>query len=385
MPLRIAVYDAFAHFEGSGRAALDLLARLDADRFEPVVVCPRDGDLLRAARGRGLEAHILEPSGALRQYNKALLTGGLRALPGLGLALLRHGLQLRRWLRAKRIDLLHCNQTRAALQAGLGARFAGLPMVWVVRIQEPLPSGATRFGAWCSSAVVSLAPTCLEAFEGAERLHPKVVEIPLGVDTTRFAPPEGTPAMPHGLHIDAGDVVVLMVGGLHPRKRHDLLIEAAPRVLEGVPKAKIVVVGGGFADVGEAYEAGLRARARELGVGERVVFAGRREDVPAILRVCDLFVLPSDQEGLPGAVLEAMATGKPCVVTPVAAAPVLDGVTGAVVPRNDSAALADAVVRVLQDRTLAASMGRAARQRVIELYSLDATVRQYEELYERLT
>lgn len=384
MPLRIAVYDAFALFEGSGRAVLDILTRLGRDRFEPVIVCPRDGDLLQAARARGFEAHVLQPAGPLRQYNKALLAGGLGAALGIGAALLRHGVQLAWWLRRHRIRLLHCNQTRAALQAGLGAKLAGLPMVWVVRIQERLPARATRFGGWCASAVVSLAPTCLETFGAASALEGKVTEIPLGVDTDRFAPPEGDPPMPHGLHVRPGERVVLMVGGLHPRKRHELLVEAASGILRQVSEARVVIVGGPFEDVGPEYEAGLRARAAQLGLGERIVFAGRRQDVPAILRVCDVFVLPSDQEGLPGSVLEAMATGKPCVVTPAAAAPVLDGATGLVVPPNDAEALGAAIARLLLDPGLARSMGRAARRRAVEVYSLDATVRQYEALYSRL-
>jgi glycosyltransferase involved in cell wall biosynthesis len=384
MPLRIAFYDAFGLFEGSGRAMLDVIQRLDARRFEAVVVSPRDGDLIAAARARGLEAAVLEPPGALRRYNKALLSGGAAALPGIGLALARYGVRLRNWLRANRIGILHANQTRAALQAGLGAKRAGIPMVWVVRIQEPLPALATRFGGWCASAVVSLAPTSLDGFAGRPALRSKLVDIPLGVDTSRFAPADRTPPTPHGLHVEPGDRVVALVGGLHPRKRHDLLIEAAPRVLEHEPRARFLIVGGGFEDVGMEYEARLRQRTDELGLADRIVFVGRRDDVPAILRVCALFVLPSDQEGLPGSVLEAMATAKPCVVTPAAAAPVVDGATGLIVPRDDPEALAEAVLRVLLDRALADAMGRAGRERAVELYSLDATVRQYEALYERL-
>jgi glycosyltransferase involved in cell wall biosynthesis len=306
-------------------------------------------------------------------------------VPGIGLSLVGYGLRLRKWLRANRIGILHANQTRAALQAGLGAKLAGVPMVWVVRIQEPLSALATRFGGWCASAVVSLAPTCLDGFAGSEALRSKLVDIPLGVDTSRFAPADGTPPMPDGLHIEPGDRVVALVGGLHPRKRHDLLIEAAPRILEREPKARFLIVGGGFEDVGAEYEAGLRQRSEELGLADRIVFVGRRDDVPAILRVCDLFVLPSDQEGLPGSVLEAMATGKPCVVTPAAAAPVVDGVTGLVARPDDPEALAEAIVRVLLDRELADAMGRAGRERAVELYSLEATVRQYEALYGRLS
>jgi len=385
MALRIAFYDAFALFEGSGRAMLDVLGQLDRRRFEALVVCPREGDLVEAARARGYETTVLEPTGALRQYNKALLTGGAKAAPGIGWSVLCYGLRLRKWLRAQRIDLLHCNQTRAALQAGLGGKLAGVPVVWVARIQERLPASATRFAARCASAVVSLSPRCLEGFGAAEALSGKVVEIPLGVDIFRFAPTVGAPPLPDGLGVEPGDRVVLMVGGLHPRKRHDLLIEAAPRVLERVPRTRIVIVGGGFEDTGAEYEAQLRRRVGELGLQDRVVFTGRRSDVHAILRVGEVVVLPSDQEGLPAAIIEAMATGKPCVATPVAAAPIVDGVTGRIVPPNDPQALADAIAEILLDGELAEAMGRAGRERAVERYSLEATVKEYEALYDRLT
>lgn len=384
MRLRIAMYDAFALFEGSGRAALDIAERLNVGRFEAVFVSPREGDLLTAVRARGYEAAVVEPPGVLRRYNKAILRQTKIALPALGLSLLQYGVRLGRWLRAHRVDLLHCNQTRAVLQAGLAGKFAGIPVVWVARIREPLPRLATLWGAWCASAVVSLAPGCLEEFKGAQVLASKIADIPLGVDTERFAPPEENPPVPHGLGVRPRDRVVVMVGGLHPRKRHDLLIDAAPRIIAAVPEVRLVIVGGVFEDVGPEYETQLKERAHHLGVAERVIFAGRRDDVPAILRIAEVFVLPSDREGLPGAVLEAMATGLPCVVTRVAAAPVVDGVTGSVIPPNDADALANAVVRLLRDQGLRVAMGRAARQRAVEVYSLQATVRQYEALYSSL-
>ncbi|MGQ9732758.1 MAG: glycosyltransferase family 4 protein, partial [Candidatus Zipacnadales bacterium] len=116
----------------------------------------------------------------------------------------------------------------------------------------------------------------------------------------------------------------------------------------------------------------LKRRREELGVTERVVFAGRRNDVPAILRVGHVLVLPSDQEGLPGVVLEAMASGLPVVVTPAAAAPVVEGVTGWIVPPHDPQRLAEAVIKLLENPAQAAAMGRAARQQVVQRYSLEA-------------
>ncbi|GAI73860.1 unnamed protein product, partial [marine sediment metagenome] len=96
---------------------------------------------------------------------------------------------------------------------------------------------------------------------------------------------------------------------------------------------------------------------------------------------CDVFVLPSRQEGFAGAVLEAMAAQRPVVVTPAAAAGVEEGRVGRIVPVDDPEALADAVLELLRDRARARRMGQAGRQHVVAHYSLDLMVRRYEEVY----
>ncbi len=384
MRATVAFYDAYAGLEGCGRALLDIVDRLDADGFRPIIVCPRDGDLLAVAAERGHRVAVVSPSPTLLQYDQALLSGGWLSAPRTGIALWRYAAKLRRWFRANEVRLLHCNQTRAVLQAGLGGRLAGIPVVWGVRIQQPLPRPARRLAAWCSDAVVPITLDCLDGLCDGESLRRKVTEIPLGVDAGRFGPAPEPPPLPADLPIREGCPVVLMVGCLHPRKRHDILLEATPAICREVPDVRVVFVGGPPEDIGDEYLQTLIGRRAELGLEDQVIFAGRREDVPDLLRCCDVFVLPSDREGLPGAVLEAMATGKPCVVTPPAAAPIEPGETGVVVAQNDPQRLAEAVVRLLKDRDTASQLGRAARQRVVDEYSVDATVTRYAELYDRL-
>lgn len=380
----VAFYDAYAGFEGSGRALLDIVDRLDPDRFDPVIVCPRDGGLVSVATERGHRVAILSPPRRLLQYDQALLSESWVSLPQIGVALWSHAATLRAWLRANDVSLLHCNQTRAVLQAGLGGKLARVPVVWGVRIQQPLPRLAQRLAAWCSDAVVPIALSCLDGLYDGDSLRRKVTEIPLGVDPERFGPAPERSSRPADLPVGEGCPLILMVGCLHPRKRHDILLEAMPAIAREVPQVRAVFAGGPPEDMGDGYLRTLMDRHANLGLGDRVVFAGRREDVPDLLRRCDVFVLPSDQEGLPAAVLEAMATAKPCVVTPPAAAPVEPGETGLIVAQNDPRALAAAVVRLLNDGEMASRLGRAARQRVVDQYSVDATVTQYAELYDRL-
>lgn len=380
----VAFYDAYAGFEGCGRALLDIVDRLDPERFDPVVVCPRDGDLVSVAAERGHRVAILPPPRRLLQYGQALLYRPWVSLPQTGMAVWLHAAKLQRWLRANGVRLLHCNQTRAVLQAGLGGRLARIPVVWGVRITQSLPRPARRFAAWCADAVVPITMGCLNGLCDGESLSRKVTEIPLGVDCERFGPATEHCPLPSDLSIREGRPLVLMVGCLHPRKRHDILLEATPTIVREVPDVQVLFAGGPPEDMGDGYLQALVRRRAELGLGDHVVFAGRREDIPDLLRCCDVFVLPSDQEGLPGAVLEAMATGKPCVVTPPAAASVEPGKTGVVVGQDDPEALAEAVVRLLKDREMASQLGRAARHRVVRQYSLEATVARYAELYNRM-
>jgi glycosyltransferase involved in cell wall biosynthesis len=176
--------------------------------------------------------------------------------------------------------------------------------------------------------------------------------------------------------IDTALPVVLCVARLAPQKGHDILIEAASRLLQrGRPCT--------FLLAGEGRE---RHRLEELARGSRVDvrFLGDRTDVTALLAKADVVVLPSLWEGLSNAVMEAMAAGRPIVATAVGGTPeLLDG-RGILVPASDARALAEGILRVLDDPDLAASLGREARVWAREHLDVDVLVDQHINLYQRL-
>jgi L-malate glycosyltransferase len=171
---------------------------------------------------------------------------------------------------------------------------------------------------------------------------------------------------------------------LNKKKGIEYFLKAAAVVREQFPDARFLVVGGSCFDPNYQFE--LESRVRQLNLSDRVIFTGERNDIPALLREIDLSVLPSLSEGLSNSLLEGMAAGVAVVATNVGGNPevVQDGRTGLLVPPGDAAALAQAMIRILESQDLARRFGDAGYERVKNEFSLAATVRRTQELYMEL-
>lgn len=165
------------------------------------------------------------------------------------------------------------------------------------------------------------------------------------------------------------------------QKGLDVLLHAWQTVRSRVPGARLALIGGG------ALHAQLVAMADALGVRDSVDFVDLMSDVRPALARSDGFVLPSRYEGMPNALIEAMAAGLPCVATRVSGSEdlIVDGISGRLVPTNDPDALAAALIRVLADRAFARGIGEAARERIALTFNQRALMEQAIALYGRLT
>jgi glycosyltransferase involved in cell wall biosynthesis len=202
--------------------------------------------------------------------------------------------------------------------------------------------------------------------------HPaeKVRIIHNGVDPDAFNG-TGDRSVRSELGLRDSDVAVGIVAALRPEKDHETFLRAARLVADRLPQARFVVTGGG-----DRLEA-LARLADELGVEDRVVLTGPRDDVPALLAAIDVFVLCSYTiECFPMALLEAMASSRPAVCTAVGGLPemIQEGVTGYLVPARDPHALADRISALVASPDLRRAFGTAARARVESEFSLRASV-----------
>ena len=178
--------------------------------------------------------------------------------------------------------------------------------------------------------------------------------------------------------IEPDSVVVGVVARLEPEKGHPTLLEAWPAVLRAVPNATLLVVGEG------SRHGELERQAAALRIAHRVVFTGRRDDVPAVTAALDVAVLPSYREAQGLSILEAMALSRPVVASRVGGIPevIEDGVSGLLVPPHDPVALAAAIIRLLTDHPLADMIGRAGHDVVHERFCIGLMVRAVEGIYD---
>ncbi|MFH0983110.1 MAG: glycosyltransferase [Planctomycetota bacterium] len=227
---------------------------------------------------------------------------------------------------------------------------------------------------WCR-AIVGNSPSVIEHLRMAGHIHPSRLRlIPGGVDPEPLA--QISPLDRRALGITDDDPILLWVGRLDPIKGLDELIEAFARVARARP-CHLVLVGDG------AYRPQVERLIRRSGCAERMVMLGTRSDVPSLLKTAAMFVFPSRTEGMPNALLEAMAAGLPCVAADVPGCRdvIDDRVDGLLTKPGDAVHLAATILQVLANGALARRLGQAAAAKVQRSFRLDRCLKSYLELY----
>lgn len=230
---------------------------------------------------------------------------------------------------------------------------------------------------------IDLVLACSEGVRNShlpDLLPRRLVTIHNGVDVEKFSPGTTDNSLRKELRIAKDHFIIGHVGNLTPQKGQIFLLGAIKKLLTEELPIVLVVAGDG------PLRGPLESMTKELGISESVRFLGQRRDLPEILRSVDVLAGASLREGLPISVLEAMASGKPVVTTNVGGnkEAVLHGVTGFIVPPENSDELALALKKILLDDNLRQRMGDAARQRVEEHFSAQQMVKRTEEIYEKL-
>ena len=292
----------------------------------------------------------------------------------------------RMWRHVRRVrpDVVHCHNLPAFLCGALAARLAGDIPVVMTKHGALVPGN--RIGDRLNRLLIRRANVVAVSWEAAKIMRAwmppgnrGVRYIPNGISTEPYEslPPREAARVQLGL--PARSFIVGIVARVTPVKGHVLLIDVFARLLTRLPEALLLIVGDGI------RLPSVRARIRELGIGESVLVMGERHDVPTILAAIDVFCLPSEMEGMPMTVLESMAAGVPVVTSNVGGIPeiVQDGRTGLMVPPRAGKELETALLGLANDPGRASEIGRAGRERLLSEFSIDRTLAAYEELYQQ--
>jgi glycosyltransferase involved in cell wall biosynthesis len=345
------------HLYGGARQVAYLLDGLAAWPGEHSLVCAEGAAVAGAVRNPAVRQHPVPFRGDLD-------VGFVR--------------RLRRLLVAERADLLHVHSRRGDLPAIVAGRLAHVPVVLSRRVDNP-PNWADRHLKFPGcDRVVTISAGILEVLRQAGVAPQRLVCVPSAIDTAAFRVARDRAWLATELGIAPQAPLVGIVAQLIPRKGHDVLFDAVAEVLPRHPALRLVVLGRG------PLETALAERARSLGLGEAVCFAGFRTDLPRLLPCLDVLAHPAWMEGLGIALLEAAACGVPIVASRAGGMPeaVEDGVNGYLIAPGDRPALAERLDRLLGDPALARRMGDAGRRRVEERFAVPRMVEGNYRVYE---
>ncbi|NJL51557.1 MAG: glycosyltransferase [Hydrococcus sp. SU_1_0] len=267
------------------------------------------------------------------------------------------------------------------------------PVLWsihhslhAISAEKPLTQGVIRFGSWSSRYVAQVAFVSEKSQAQHQQIGYSKVNscvIPNGFDTSKFKPSaEIRQKFRQELHIDEHTFLIGSVARYHAMKDHANFLRAAHLLLAEYPETKFVMVGTNVDYENQA----LTSLIDTLGIGDNVYLLGQRSDIPQITPALDILTSSSAYgEAFPLVIGEAMCSEVPCVVTDIGDSGWIVSDTGKIVPPKNSTALAQAWQEVItMDTSAKADLGRLARNRIIDKFSLISIVNQYEHLYQSM-
>jgi glycosyltransferase involved in cell wall biosynthesis len=296
-------------------------------------------------------------------------------------------LRLKRILEKEKPDILHLHLSGDHWIGALAARWAAGPTRVVRTIHHPRTIPRRMFQTWLyekgTDAFITLSKADRDRMLEIYSISPERVSVIHGaVDTDRFHPDYDPRPVRAEFGIKPGAPVIGLVARFQPHRGHEGLISSVPELRKHLPAVRVILVGRG------EHRPAMEQLVKRLGLEHHVLFAGYRDrDLPQVYGAMDVKVfLESGSDTSCRAVLEAMACGLPVVAHPVGALPdtVVNGVTGYLVPRGDTARLIKRLIELLEDRVSARKMGDAGRSRIEEDFSEAARREKTEAFYDSI-
>jgi glycosyltransferase involved in cell wall biosynthesis len=287
-------------------------------------------------------------------------------------------------MKKRNIHVVRTHKYRASLYGRISAFLAHIPVVLSsihgnyrkdLRLERKI---ANKILARVTDRIIAVSESIKQDILKYDNIESsKVLVIRNGVDISKFDPERKFHDIRREFAISENDIIIGFIGRLVPAKGLEYLIDAFLHLEKEQKNIKLFITGEG------SILDNLKGRSQRDSINKRIIFTGKRYDIPDILSGIDIFVMPSLAEGLPNSLLEAMAMGKPIIATSVGGIPevIKNEINGILVSPRDLEGLVTAIKKLIANKNYASEIGKRARNYVIENLSIQATTRKWESLY----
>ena len=348
---------------GAEQVVINLAKGIDKKKFNVIVCCLNDkGIFAQEVEKEGIEVIALGKKG---KFDATVL------------------FKLIRVIKKYKIDIVHTHLWTSDFWGRIAAKLAGVPViistvhnvdVWKPKVFLLID----RILSYFTDKIIAVSNTVKYFYINNAKIPKNKIEtIYNGIDVDKFNIKVNRNIKRRELGLNADTKVLAVIGRLVEQKGHIYFLECFRKLLGKYSDIQGLIVGDG------PLRGELEERSKMLGLNGRVIFTGIRNDIPEILKIIDVLVVPSLYEGLPTIILEAMAAGVPVVATNVGGNSeiIVNGETGFIVPPKDSSVLAEYIGKILENNNLVESMRVMSRERAIQYFSLDKMMREVEGIY----
>ena len=383
---KILYVEPFFWSGGPHNVLVNITKSLNLNEYEPHIVVPgKIGDIndseIDDIPTKGLSfLHNVGRKGGIFHMSIAVIKSCIGAI------------QVAHYVKKHSIDVIHTNN-ETCLSGSIGGWLARRPNVVHVH-------GLGFSDSWAAGIVASILNITADRVIAVSKVvheallthgveESKIRVVANGIDTDKFTPEIICEDISMEFNLSNDYFTVGMIGGLEPRKGHELFLRAASEVLSEVHNVRFFVIGGGIpGDVRQSrfYQSQIFSLTQDLGIEDSVVFTGHRSDIEGFLSVLDIVVQPSNTEAAPLVPLEAMSSGTPVIATDVGgnSEEVVHDETGILVPANDHFALTKAIIDILRSESLRERLGKSGRVRVLKHFSVDVMGLKIQRIYAEL-
>ena len=350
---------------GLQQVVVNLCKFIDKDKFDVSVLCLRAlGPFTKDVREMGIKVHFLPQPQNGTDYLSFLKVAKI--------------------LRKEKVDVIHTHNTQPFIDGTLGALLSGrkIRIVHTDHARDFPDKRRYMFAEWLMShfayKVVGVSEHTCQNLIKYEKISPKkLVTIPNGIDGSKFNIQIDREKKKKDLGLTGFDPIIGLGVRLTEQKGITYLLRAMPEIIKHFPRVALVIAGEG------PLEQDLKNEAKTLGIEKSVYFLGPRLDMPELLKLFDLYVLPSLWEGLPMVLLEAMAAGCPIVATDVGGVreAIRNQQNGSLAPPRKSEALSKEILKILIDEGTSYKYTAKGRQIFAREFSASVMAKRYESLY----